>query len=678
MTKTINDEFIDYVTFDVECYQNYVLFMFRKISDGQVIYYEMFNDSDLNINGLKHVLNKYTLITFNGVAYDSLIISAAIAGLTNEQIHNVSTFIIESDLQPWQVLRQFGFRLYPFDQIDLIEVAPLSASLKIYAGRLHVKVMQDLPIEPDAKINAFDLEGMRKYCEYDNIDTCDLFIELQDQIKLRCDMSTEYKVDVRSKSDAQVAEAVYKTEMLDKYKVKVKKATMKTGTLLKYTLPNFITVHSDKLKKVISDIENLDFRIQKSGHVFMPPILTDGHLVIGDYVCEVPINKKPELNTWDLEIKKVGACYRAFHLDGEPITLAEGSTNVTFKSKNVKTGKVTNKRFKKINSNKVIINKTEYTIGLGGLHSTESNRYIDARNESFKLKDYDVVSYYPFIILILGLFPKGMGKFFLKVFKSIVFRRLSAKAAGLAKVSGTLKILINGTFGKLGSAFSFLYAPQLMLQVTITGQLLLLMLIEALEGKGVQVVSANTDGVILKIEDGQQPTVDAIILDWELETGFDMESTEYEAVYSQHVNSYLALCPDMKFKKKGAMADPSLSLNPQNQICVDAVCAYIAHGTPFIDTIEACKDVRRFVTVRKVTGGAIYEGEYVGKAVRWYYSDESLSALHYKKSGNKVPKSDGARPLMVLPDDNAIPYDIDYNWYVVESETILNSMGATL
>ena len=39
------------------------------------------------------------------------------------------------------------------------------------------------------------------------------------------------------------------------------------------------------------------------------------------------------------------------------------------------------------------------------------------------------------------------------------------------------KIQINGSFGKLGSKYSLLYAPDLLLQTTITGQLALLMLI---------------------------------------------------------------------------------------------------------------------------------------------------------------------------------------------------------
>jgi len=60
----------------------------------------------------------------------------------------------------------------------------------------------------------------------------------------------------------------------------------------------------------------------------------------------------------------------------------------------------------------------------------------------------------------------------------------------IKKTANTLKTLLNGSFGKLGSRYSIFYAPTEMLQVTITGQLALLMLIEMMELCGIPVVSA--------------------------------------------------------------------------------------------------------------------------------------------------------------------------------------------
>lgn len=67
-----------------------------------------------------------------------------------------------------------------------------------------------------------------------------------------------------------------------------------------------------------------------------------------------------------------------------------------------------------------------YTLGIGGLHSTESNRAVKSDNQSV-LIDADVASQYPYIIMKLGLYPKAMGPDFLRVYGEIIAKRLAAK-----------------------------------------------------------------------------------------------------------------------------------------------------------------------------------------------------------------------------------------------------------
>jgi hypothetical protein len=66
--------------------------------------------------------------------------------------------------------------------------------------------------------------------------------------------------------------------------------------------------------------------------------------------------------------------------------------------------------------------------------------------------------------------------------------------------------------------------------------------------------------------------------------------------------------------------------------------------------------------------------EYVGSTVRWYYAKDVVGELVMAKSGNKVPRSEGAKPCMVLPD--TLPDDIDYDWYITEAVRILTDIGA--
>jgi len=166
----------------------------------------------------------------------------------------------------------------------------------------------------------------------------------------------------------------------------------------------------------------------------------------------------------------------------------------------------------------ITIGATTYTMGIGGLHSTEQSTAHFADDNTI-LVDRDVASYYPRIILNSGLAPGEMGQHFLSAYRSIVERRLAAKKSGDKVTDDALKITINGSFGKFGSKYSVLYAPRLLIQTTLTGQLSLLMLIEQLEGAGISIVSANTDGIVIKCPAHLELDMDNIIGAWEMITG---------------------------------------------------------------------------------------------------------------------------------------------------------------
>jgi hypothetical protein len=74
-----------------------------------------------------------------------------------------------------------------------------------------------------------------------------------------------------------------------------------------------------------------------------------------------------------------------------------------------------------------------------------------------------------------------------------------------------------------------------------------------------------------------------------------------------------------------------------------------------------------------VNGGAVKAGKVIGKAIRWYYGADELDAIFYITSGNKVPRSDGAVPLMHLPEK--LPSDIDFQWYINEANDMLKQIG---
>ena len=592
---------------DTECFRDYWSIGFKSPESGRTRLFEYYDGHPLDKRAISSIFRKSTVITFNGIKYDLPMILYAMTGATTEELKEASDDLIKYGTPHWVFMERRGLSMPDFiDHIDLMSVspgAPQMPSLKIYAGRLHSRKMQELPIDPDDSIGEMERQALLSYLPNDLDCTIDLWRDLKAQLELRTIMSAEYGVDLRSKSDPQTAEAIIKIEVERATDRRLYKPDIRAGSF-KYKVPDFIAFQTPQLQAVLDELRTLNIGIDHGGVVQAP-----------DY----------------------------------------------------------------LKSLKVPIGESTYTIGIGGLHSSES-RVSHYSDDEFVLLDRDVTSYYPSIIMRSGLYPKAIGPEFLKVYKSILDRRIAAKRAGDKNKAESLKLAGNGCYGKLGSPYSVLYAPELMIQVTLTGQLAILMLIEQMELRGMHVVSANTDGFVTKVPRDRRWQFSATCFDWELQTGFNTEETSYKSIHLKSVNSYIALTDD-KVKLKGdfTLSGPGLpgaagqKKNPNMDICTDAVVAYLKDGTPIEETIEWCTDPRRFLVVRRVTGGAMKDDMPIGKALRWYYSKDVQGGFVYAKNGNAVPESIGARLMMELTD--RVPADLDFDYYIREAYAILQDLG---
>ncbi|CAK9249998.1 unnamed protein product [Sphagnum jensenii] len=588
---------------DIEAFPNFFLVAFKLYSTDKV--YLLKTDFSTDTRKLSWILHNYTTVGFNSKNYDIPLMTSALNGLTASELYAASTDIVVNGLNRRDFYEKYSVKPLFINNVDLIEVAPLKGSLKLYAARLHAKRIQDLPYNPHTHLMQMEQSNVVDYCVNDLINTELLMDELNPQLHLRVSMSEQYHTDLRSKSDAQMAEAVIAKELERMTGEKPKRSTVNVGTTYFYKVPQWLHFESLELKGLVDIIKSTLLVVSESGNINLPEAIAD---------TTVKVN-----------------------------------------------GKV-------------------YRIGIGGLHSTEKCVAYKASADEFLL-DRDVVSYYPSIILNEELYPEHLGRDFLKVYRSIVNRRIAAKKAGDKVTADSLKITINGSFGKFGNMYSILYAPDLLMQVTLTGQLALLMLIEMLEDVGVSVLSANTDGVLVKVGSSEFEAYSFAVAVWEKRTGFKTEEEAYKAVYMRDVNNYIAIkLDDDGFKTKGTYSDKGsagnsvLSRNPEAVICNYAVIDYLRTGLQSEDTIRNCKDIRRFCFVRNVKGGAKKNGKYLGKTVRFYISNFVKGYIEYKETGNKVPLTDNARPLMELVED--LPTDLDYDWYIRRANDILMDIGA--
>ena len=260
---------------------------------------------------------------------------------------------------------------------------------------------------------------------------------------------------------------------------------------------------------------------------------------------------------------------------------------------------------------------TSYTIATGGLHSNEIPAVYIENSDSI-IVDRDVASYYPNMIRSLKVCQKHLiPKAWFRIADTIVDERLEhkhlAKDKSLdvmerdkhATAAACLKIVANaGIFGKMGSEKSFLCDKKAMYQVTINGQLFLLMLIEKLELAGIHVISANTDGIVTIVPRELEQTADDICHWWEKHLGLELEFTYYTKYVTEGVNSYLTVKRGGSSKFKGRMNPKmfleDLSKGYNSPIVAKCVSEYFINGTPVMETLRNAKSILDFCRTQNV------------------------------------------------------------------------------
>lgn len=336
--------------YDTECFPNYWLLKF-KLRTGQIYSFRLHSGESFNPQEsarMRLLFDSYCTVSFNGNYYDVPMISAALAGYTANQLKWLNDRIIVEKAKPWDL----GLPDWkPIDHIDTMEVAPGAGSQKQYAGRIHYRTMRDLPYDPGHHLNESEIIEVDNYCENDLGQLEALFDELAPQIAQREALGLRYGLDLRSKSDAQVAEAVLKKRCEHATGMRIYKPQIDWNLKFRYKTPEFITYQMPQLQRALELVKESIFKLGPNGTVEMPP-----------------------------------------QLEGLLITIGNST----------------------------------YKIGIGGLHSQEKT-ICHKSDENFIIRDNDVASYYPRLILNSGEWPSALGQAFLQEYEAIINERLLAK-----------------------------------------------------------------------------------------------------------------------------------------------------------------------------------------------------------------------------------------------------------
>ena len=343
---------------------------------------------------------------------------------------------------------------------------------------------------------------------------------------------------------------------------------------------------------------------------------------------------------------------------------------------------------------------TTYTLATGGIHSVDKPGVFKS-TEDYTYIHYDIGSFYPSIMVAYNIAPKHLNQ---KVFTKMVdyFRTTRLKCKHTSdeeemlitgvpnKLSAeALKIVINAIYGKFGSETYFLYDRFAQMQVTINGQLMVMMVIESLELAGIHVISANTDGIIVKLYKDKEEQFKTITDSWCQFNKMTADNERYKIFITRDINNYLNVQTNGNIEFKGAL-DPKQYLKDLKKgydmpVVAIAVFEYLINNIPVMETLRNHKDILDFCKTQNV--GRQFEVVYDicdnGKIihihsqrhVRFYVSTKGVVIKKENKTTGAKSKLAGGNSVCILNslDDKPIEErNINYSYYYNECYKIID------
>lgn len=360
------------------------------------------------------------------------------------------------------------------------------------------------------------------------------------------------------------------------------------------------------------------------------------------------------------------------------------------------------------------INNLTYTIATGGLHSQDIPRALISKvkakdgacsstgeeawsemtDDSYVYVHYDIASFYPSIMSVYRIAPKHLNEgVFTKLITWLKDTRVKAKHSNDELIDGipkdilaqALKIVINSIYGKLGFEAGDICDRLAVLKVTINGQLMVMMLCEELELNNIEVMSANTDGIVVKLYKKDKNKFDTIANQWLTDTKLEADSEEYRAYINRDINNYVVEERNGKLTYKGALNPFMYSVDLQKgysmPIVAQAVVNYFLYNKPVMESLYDCKSILDFCMTQnvgrqfhvQVTNGTGYEE--LQRQVRFYVSNTGVSI--FKVHNNTAQRSNlcagNVVTILNTLDDKRIEYrNINYTFYYKEALKIID------
>ena len=175
---------------------------------------------------------------------------------------------------------------------------------------------------------------------------------------------------------------------------------------------------------------------------------------------------------------------------------------------------------------KFVLSNICYSIGEGGIHTTNEPRIYKPKDEQY-IGHLDVTSMYPSLAIINKWLPVHLGEDFWNVYSSLYKERITAKRNGEKLKSLAFKKALNALTGKMQQEGSWAYDPLNVYKIRINGQLILLMLVDKLLSLNCKIVQVNTDGVVFIANENDRCSIDCKVKELEQLTQLQFDSDDY-------------------------------------------------------------------------------------------------------------------------------------------------------
>lgn len=353
--------------------------------------------------------------------------------------------------------------------------------------------------------------------------------------------------------------------------------------------------------------------------------------------------------------------------------------------------------------------KTKF--GLGGIHGAREGGLYEAK-DGMIIMTSDVKSYYPNLAIRNGWAPAHLPKeTFCEQYEWFYNERIKIPKADPRNY--VYKIILNSTYGLSNDKYSYLYDPQFTMQITVNGQLSLLMLYEMIMDRipGAIPLMQNTDGLETMIPKDQKENYLEVCREWQFMTQLILEHDEYQKLILADVNSYIAVhkfheidkeeydriqaetpwyltkVEDDRYfwaptKCKGRMEFEDLPLHKDKSSLIvrKAVYNFFIHNISPETTIAESRNIFDFCIGKRIKGNWYFEEHYVeegeykkkalSKTVRYYMSKTGSKIVKINKSDGRETLTEAGKSLLTIfnkyEEKEWSEYNIDTQYYLAQ------------